>query len=121
MEKQRLLEQLEAYSNMGEGDNITITADLLDTLQQAKEFIQNGYKNCEEYWKRVVIDYIDCMGENEELHNKLDAMSESDRKLFFEKVINGLLNDNDVWSSIDRNVDYYVNRAINEYEEESGE
>lgn len=44
MNIKELLLNLEAYSNMGEGDTITVTCDLLSTLESALNYIENNEK-----------------------------------------------------------------------------
>lgn len=121
MEKQRLLEQLEAYSKMEEGESRTITADILDTIEEAKNFIKNGFKDCYEYWEKLVRDYIECRYDYDEIEQKLNKLSESDLKKFYDKMNDGLLNDDIMWGEIDTAIECHMFGVLNEYEEESGE
>ena len=88
MEIKRLSEQLEAYSKMEEGECRTITCDLLDTLEQAKDFIRN---NTKVYWEQCIKDYISCRYDYDELESKLNKLSNEDIKKFYDKMVDGIL------------------------------
>ena len=119
MELKRLLEQLEAYSKMEEGESRTITCDLLDTIEEARKIISNSFSDI--YWKQVIQDYIECRYDYEDIDSKLQKLSSEDLKKFYDKVIDGVLNDDVMWGAIDEAIEYHMFRTLNEYEEESGE
>ena len=57
------------------------------------------FKNCNEYWKQVVQDYIECSYDFD-----IDDFTEEDK----EEVVNRLLNDDDMWTAIDESVSWYL-------------
>lgn len=54
-----------------------------------------------EYWRQCVIDYIECMADD----NKHKYTSDQ-----IDAVVNQLLNDDHMWTQIDDSIDYYLGR-----------
>lgn len=53
--------------------------------------------DAKEYWKQAIEDYLECCNDNIEL---------DDNEL--ERIANELLNDNDVWQTIEEAIDYHI-------------
>lgn len=54
------------------------------------------------YWSQVVYDYISCLCDNKEFENI------SEEKVA--KIVEKLLNDDEMWATIDETIDWYLRR-----------
>lgn len=57
------------------------------------------FKDCNEYWKQVVQDYIECSNDFD-----IEDFTEEEK----EEVVHYLLNDDEMWAEIDESVSWYL-------------
>ncbi len=67
------------------------------------------FKDCNDYWKQVVQDYIECCNDFD-----IEDFTEEDK----EEAVNFLLNDDEMWAEIDASVCWYLNQIKNQKQEE---
>ena len=75
---------------------------LIDFIQDFWEIkiVKRGFKDCQEYWRQVVKDYIECSDDTFE--------SIYDNEEIINNVVDRLLDSNELWTEIDDIVDYYL-------------
>lgn len=95
-------EELENALWFLEHHNKNLTQAQDQAISVVADFVrnENGVMS-KEYWRQVIRDYISCLCEN---FKDLTPYQEN-------KVIEKLMNDNELWGDIDNTIDYYIRRV----------